>query len=257
MNNVNSSASESGISVPYYDGADLESLTVLNNYQNWIISIFAPYLTGNITEYGAGTGNISQLLASFAERLTLVEPSPNLIPILQAKFDGDEEVTVVADTLEAAVAATEAESCDAIVIVNVLEHIEDDVTSLKELHRTLKPGGTLLIFVPALPFLYSALDKKFGHFRRYRLDELRSKCLAAGFVISTQRYFDVLGVLPWWLINRVMGATTFSDRLAIIYDRIFVPIGRMMESVIRPPIGKNIVMIAHRPRRGVEGERTP
>ena len=186
----------------------------------------------------------------------LVEPSQNLIPILQAKFSANDDVTVVADTLETAVATTQAESCDTIVIVNVLEHIEDDVTSLKELHRTLKPGGTLLIFVPALPFLYSALDKKFGHFRRYRLGELRSKCLVAGFNISTQRYFDILGVIPWWLINRIMGVTTFSDRLALIYDRLFVPIGRMMESVIPPPIGKNIVMIAHRPRRDLEGART-
>ena len=133
------------------------------------------------------------------------------------------------------------------VLVNVLEHIEDDVSALHELYRILEPGGALSIFVPALPALYSELDRIFGHFRRYTGRELREKVKNVGFEAIDLRYFDLLGVLPWWLINRVMGTTEFHDGLARTYDRFFVPLGRGLESLARPPIGKNLLCIARRP----------
>lgn len=236
-----------------YEGTDLELLAVLTSYRDWIVSQFAPHLRGHIVEYGAGTGNFSELLVPFADRLDLVEPSLNLIPALHQKFDGHSSVRVIAGTLEETAAATPPESHDTVVTVNVLEHIEDDMSALEGFRRTLKPGGALLIFVPAMPSLYSEMDRKVGHFRRYRGRDLQAKCRSAGFAIVKQRYFDILGVIPWWLINRVMGSTSFDHRLARIYDRYFVPVGRMIESVVHPPIGKNIILVARRP--GVAEQR--
>ena len=229
-----------------YEGTDLELLAVLTSYRDWIVSQFAPYLRGHIIEYGAGTGNISQLLVRFADRLDLVEPSPNLIPALHQKFDGHSNVRVITGTLEETAAATPPESHDTVVIVNVLEHIEDDMGALEGFRRTLRPGGALLVFVPAMPSLYSELDRLVGHFRRYRMKDLRAKCKSAGFTVVKQAHFDILGVIPWWLINRVMGSTSFNHRLARAYDRYFVPMGRTIESVVHPPIGKNIVLVARR-----------
>ena len=85
---------------------------------------------------------------------------------------------------------------DTIIYINVLEHIEDDLTELETVHKTLMPGGRVCIFVPALPILYSEFDKNIGHFRRYRKNDLIEKCEKAGFEIILSRNFDFLE-FPW------------------------------------------------------------
>jgi len=230
-----------------YDGADLEALATMNRYQNWIVETFQPYLGGLAVEFGAGIGNISIRIREHVSMLDLVEPSANLITPLQQRFEDDKDVTIYKESLEAQLQKVGDKAYDSVVLVNVLEHIEDDVTALKGLYRTLKPGGHLLIFVPALKFLYSDLDRAVGHFRRYQRPELNGRVIDVGFNIVQSRYFDVLGVAPWWLLNTVMGSTSFNPRLVGIYDAVFAPLSRGLESLIPPPFGKNILLVARRP----------
>ncbi len=77
---------------------------------------------------------------------------------------------------------------DAIILLNVLEHIEDDVTTLKQIYRILKPNGTLILEVPAGPHLYDAHDKICMHFRRYRLTKLCKLITDQGFKISNRSH---------------------------------------------------------------------
>jgi len=230
-----------------YAGSDLEALATLKRYQAWIVDSFAPYLGGPAIEFGAGLGNISALLRPHVDSLDLVEPSPNLTGPLSARFAGDAAVTVFADTLEARLGQTADGAYRSVVLVNVLEHIEDDRAALDGFFRILEPGGHLLLFVPALRFLFSELDRVHGHFRRYHLKELEGRVRGAGFAIVAGRYFDAFGVLPWWLLNTVMGATGFNARLAETYDRVFVPVSRAVEAAAAPPLGKNVLIVARKP----------
>lgn len=76
------------------------------------------------------------------------------------------------------------EACvDGIVILNVLEHIEDDVAAIRNCLRMLKPGGVLVVEVPASPWLYDDFDRALMHFRRYTAGGLRRKLRGAGFTI--------------------------------------------------------------------------
>ena len=68
--------------------------------------------------------------------------------------------------------------------INVIEHIADDVAALAQLRELLRPGGKLVIFVPAFPMLYSEMDRRIGHFRRYRLTALASATERAGLVVD-------------------------------------------------------------------------
>ena len=189
-------------------------------------------LRGQAAEIGAGLGTFSERLRPCVDTLDLVEPSPDLARRLTQKFEGDTGCRVMAQSIEAWLETMGPGALDCIVMVNVLEHIEDDRAAAQGLYDALKPGGHLLVFVPALPFLYSKLDKVFGHFRRYTRKSLRTCVGEAGFQVEKLRYFDISGVLPWWLLNTVLGKTSFNQPMLTIYDRVVVPPTRLVESIL-------------------------
>ncbi|NQV85898.1 MAG: class I SAM-dependent methyltransferase, partial [Woeseiaceae bacterium] len=219
----------------------LEDLEDLPNYNNWIVSQFAPALKGRAAEIGAGLGTISHRILPFVDSLDLVEPAPELAAQLREKFASEASIRVLDQTLEAWSIAAGPDEFDGIVLVNVLEHIKDDRAAAEVFHRSLKPGGRLMIFVPALPRLYSKLDHAYGHYRRYTRSTLRTCIDSAGFDIEKLHYVDFAGVFPWWLLNTVLGKTSFHAPSLRFYDRYVVPLTRTCESVLRPPLGKNLI----------------
>lgn len=224
----------------------LETLAGLDNYQDWIVANFIPYLGGKAVEYGAGIGSISARLLPHVSSLDLVEPMEPLVTKLVSTFQGHHGVQVRHATLEDSARRTADAHYDSAVLVNVLEHIEDDHGALVELHRVLGEGGTACLFVPAMSFLYSAYDRLVGHHRRYELTKLKRLVRDAGFEIVRARYFDVLGVVPWLIAMRMAGQVNISPGLPRLYDSIAVPIGRAIERVVPPPIGKNIVLVGRK-----------
>jgi SAM-dependent methyltransferase len=230
-----------------YEGRDLEVLADMPNYYSWIMETFAPHVRGDVVEFGAGSGTVSARLAPLAKTLTLVEPSDSLIGHLRARFKDAPGVTVVGEMLETYSEKMGKESVDTIVMVNVLEHIEDDRKALAKLIASVRPGGRLLIFVPALQFLMSKLDLVHGHFRRYHKPDLVTKVTAAGGNVLSCRYFDLVGVAPWFLLNKLMGSTTFNPTLVRINDNVAVPITRRIESIVPAPFGKNLILVAAKP----------
>jgi SAM-dependent methyltransferase len=229
---------------PSYDGSDLRVLSEMPNYYDWIMETFAPYVMGNVVEYGGGLGSVSVKLLPLAEHLIIAEPSFNLASVLEARFSKEPRVSVIGQSLEIHAARLSNDSIDTIVMVNVLEHIENDRQALYHLLRSLKSGGHLLIFVPALQQLMSKLDRIHGHFRRYHKDELMGKVSNAGGTILICRYFDILGIAPWFMLNRLLGNTAFNPTLVRIQDKIVVPMCRRFERAIVPPIGKNVILVA-------------
>jgi SAM-dependent methyltransferase len=232
---------------PFDDVFHLEALTGLVNYQNWIVGNFAPHIGGTAVEYGAGLGSISAKLLSRVASLDLIEPMDPLYSKLCHNFEGRQDVRVVQSTMENSARSSADAHYDSAVMVNVLEHIENDRSALFELYRILKPGAALCLFVPAMPFLYSAYDRIAGHYRRYELAGLKRLVSEAGFEITRARYFDVLGVLPWLIAMRLAGQVKISARAARLYDIVAVPIGRALETMVPPPFGKNILLVARKP----------
>ncbi len=229
-----------------YEGRDLEALSSLRRYREWMMKYFKPYLGGDVVEIGAGIGNMSEHLHHHSSTLELVEPSPNLIGPLSSRFSQSEAITVTHETFEGFVSAKPEKSYDCIVMVNVLEHIKEDRAALKECYRILRPGGYLLILVPSLQFLFSKLDELVGHYRRYERPELKEKIQDSNLHLEDLRFFDSIGIIPWWLLNTVGGATEFNPQLVNLYDRLVVPVTRTIENVCRPPIGKNLIAISRR-----------
>lgn len=230
----------------FYEGHDLEALAGLPCYYGWIADLFRPYLRGRALEIGAGIGTNAELARNHVDHLALVEPSPNLVGQLREKFGSDATFDIHACSAEDYLGGAAPESRDVVMMINVLEHIEDDRAVARKIHDLLVPGGHFLVFVPAMPFLFSKLDGIFGHYRRYTRPGLKSVLSDAGFDIVDSRYFDILGVGPWYVLNTLMGSVRFNPTLVGLYDRIGVPLTRAFEAVISPPFGKNLVVIARK-----------
>ena len=195
-----------------YPGRELEVMAIAQNYHRWILDEFGPYLGQVVVEVGAGTGDLSKLLLDRGPRhLYSFEPASNLFPKLQSNLERVANATPVNGFLDAAALP---EPPDSVIYVNVLEHIEDDAGELRRVRQILKPGGTLLIFVPALSWLYSQADRRMGHFRRYHMKDLLRIVEAAGFQTKQARYFDLAGVLPWFVYVRLMrGSLIYSQQI--------------------------------------------
>jgi hypothetical protein len=103
--------------------------------------------------------------------------------------------------------------------------------------------------VPALQWLFGSLDTLVGHRRRYVKPKLRALIEHAHFDVHDLRYFDALGVLPWYVTGRVIKARLFDERAAKIYDAVGVPLGSFAERLAAPPIGKNLLCVAQRRSR--------
>lgn len=239
-----------------YAGHDLEILAEALHYQEWIADQFRPYLHGRVMEIGAGVGTMAEKWLAFSNKLHLVEPAKNLFPLLQNKFHSYPDVILHPGHLEEVLSENPelvSKAFDAVIMINVLEHIKDDSHVLSLAQQMLLPDGYLLIFVPAMPVLYGSLDREFGHYRRYTKAGLASVCQEAGYAITCIRYFDSLGAFPWWFVNRVLCSSGLNPVMAKIYDRLVVPWMRRVEKAIPPPFGKNLVLVG----RKVERQKAP
>lgn len=228
----------------YYPGKDLEAMFFAPNYYRWILDLITPYLGSHIVEVGAGIGYFSQLLLSTPiEMLDAFEPSSNLHPVLSTKFQDISRIRIHPNYFHAQILDR---LVDTITYINVLEHIENDQAELINAYKALKPGGYLIIFVPALTWLFSQQDQLIGHFRRYTRQPLITLLESSGFQIVQSRYFDIAGILPWYIHCTLLRNTIQAGNVSL-YDQLVVPIMRRVEAIFPPPIGKNILLIAQKP----------
>ena len=96
---------------------------------------------------------------------------------------------------------------DLVTALDVVEHMDDDVAGLREMHRVLRKGGRVLLFVPTFMFLWGVQDDVSHHRRRYRLSELREAVKASGFEVERTTYGNITFFLPVLLIRKFMRLT--------------------------------------------------
>ena len=208
---------------------------------------FGPYVGARVLEVGAGVGTFSSFLLRLerVRELTALEPASNLFPHLRRRFSEDSRVRCVNGYLQDSLSSGDI---DSVVSVNVLEHIEDDSGFLRSAHHMLAPGGTILLFTPALPGLYGTLDREFGHHRRYTKVSLTDELHSAGFSLEFIRYFDLPGVLGWFLATRVLKRATIRPLDVRRYDRYVVSWSSKIEHWLEPRVGKNLLAIGRKPK---------
>ena len=223
-----------------YSAVDnLEVMEEARNYNRFLIDEVLRHAdpSGPIADFGAGTGTFARHLRDRGLTVTCIEPDRSLGALLED--DGFRWHPSLDDLAPA--------SMGTVYSLNVLEHILDDTASLRDMHRVLAPGGRLYLYVPAFNVLYSSMDAKVGHHRRYRLEELVGKLTAAGFAVDRARYVDSLG-FPATLLYKAVGNRKgdIDTRSVTLYDRIAFPLSRLLDRAVDRWVGKNLAVFARR-----------
>ena len=228
-----------------YSGTELEALRGATYYYRWILSCFLPHVGKRVIEVGAGLGTFSEFILNEtgASELFLIEPDSDHISLLTRRYGENPRVKIIQGHLEHRV---DFFIVDSVIAVNVLEHVEDDEAFLRCAHKALAQGGTLLLFVPAFPWLYGTLDKVAGHFRRYDKALLRSKLKKAGFRVLDLFYFNFPGIVGWLLAGKVFRLKTLNTLQVQLYDKWVVPWVSRLEKHCKPVLGQSLVAIAEK-----------
>jgi glycosyltransferase involved in cell wall biosynthesis/2-polyprenyl-3-methyl-5-hydroxy-6-metoxy-1,4-benzoquinol methylase len=242
-------AQESTNSSSFGATEELANLASADRFLTWIHDEINPYLGHHVLEVGAGIGSIARKLAQSQPDRTIVavEPADNVFSELAGNTADLANVEALQLTSQDLLDSGRSGTFDSVVYVSVLEHILDDTAELDTAYRLLAPGGTLALFVPAMPSLYGSLDFKSGHYRRYDKPLLRSVVERAGFEIVRLRYLDVAGVAPYWLMYRLFNRQSLDAGSSKVFDSLIVPASKTIQRAVpNPPRGKNLVAIARR-----------
>jgi SAM-dependent methyltransferase len=224
----------------------LERMAEAPNYNSWLLERSEPYLGRRVLDAGAGTGTFASALADGHEVVAL-EPDPALFEILRDRLAASPNVTVSSSDA-ASLADHTDQPFDSIVCFNVLEHIADDRGTLEALLAYLRPGGHLLLLVPAHPRLFGSMDVTAGHERRYRKQSLRRLLEGVGFRPEVLRYVNPIGGFGWFVSARILKREYVPTGPLRFYDRL-VPLLRTLDHVDLG-FGLSLWAVARRPARG-------
>jgi SAM-dependent methyltransferase len=222
----------------------LEVMTEAVGYRRYLLDLIEPHCGRAVLEVGSGLGDLAAELAG-CEHLIVTDVDGACLRHLAERFDGRRDVEVM--KLDLREPARGVPAVDTVLAVNVLEHILDDVGALRRMAAVVEPGGSVVVFVPAYPSLYGPHDRAAGHVRRYVPRTLEAAISAAGLRVELLRPVNFLGGIAWWVAVRVGGCSSPRSGMVKVYDRLVVPVVRLMERWWRPPFGQSILCVARVP----------
>ena len=226
-----------------YIGSELELFAAATNWKAYFSSVLAPFIGARVLEVGAGIGtNIPFLHTPAVRQWTSVEPDPDLARRIAERItlgELPESCRVLVGTIES---IDETSRFNTVFYIDVLEHIADDAAELNYAASHLAPDGNLVVLAPAHQFLFSEFDAAIGHHRRYNAVSLTAvtppRCrLRTCFMLDSVGFFASLA-------NRFMlGARMPSPRQIAFWDKVLVPVSRVLDNVTGHKFGKSIVAV--------------
>jgi SAM-dependent methyltransferase len=229
------------------DRAGAETLEIMQTaprYNRWQYSRVAPYLGRRICEIGSGIGNRSTLILGGApELLVVTDTDPYYRKAQRHQFGGCHDVIVEELTLPDKTAANRFQryGLDTVVALNVIEHIAEDLEALKSMAAMLRPGGRVVLLLPAFQKLFGSLDHELGHIRRYTRSSLSQRMNEAGFQVERAFYFNLAGTFGWWVNARLRKVRCIPVEQIRYFDTL-VPILRL-EDRMPLPFGQSVIAI--------------
>ncbi len=225
-----------------YNAKDnLEIMKFAKNYNAFLVNLILKYIKKNsfnkILDFGCSDGYFIEILKkNIKSEIAGIDCDESQINICKSK-------NIVAFT---SLDETK-EKFDFIYSLNTLEHIFDDIKTLKQINLHLYDNGKLFLYLPAFNWLFSSMDKKTGHYRRYDKHDIKKKLENSGFSIEKIKYCDFLGViitLIYILKDKIRDNKGDINKFQIkVYDIIFL-FSRFLDIFFSDFLGKNLIVVA-------------
>jgi ubiquinone/menaquinone biosynthesis C-methylase UbiE len=231
-----------------YAGSELELFAQATNWKAYFRSQMRPYPRGDVLEVGAGIGTTMAVLCDERARSwTALEPDPDQARQIRQRLVHQPmpvPIEIVVGTTESL--RDTAPRFDTILYTDVLEHIEQDRDELQRAAKLLKPGGAIVVLVPAHQWLFSPFDAAIGHFRRYSRRTLRDVG-PPELRLERLRYLDAVGLLAS-VGNRFLSRQSMPTPGQIrLWDSGLVPVSRWVDPVFGYRLGKSLLAVWTKP----------
>lgn len=225
---------------------DQEILGLAVNYNAMIFRLAAPFMKGDVLEIGSGIGNFtSRIIESpFVSSVTCFEVDRQCCEAFKERIGFHPSARKVALNEYDFNDSRLDQRFDLVFSSNVLEHIEDDRKTLELVSECLKPGGCLVLYLPAMPCLYGSVDKELAHYRRYNKKMMRTLFRGLPLEIVRIKYFNAMGALGWFYAYRILKRKTHSPEMVVFYDRYIFPFMNIIETALPTFFGANLLVTA-------------
>jgi ubiquinone/menaquinone biosynthesis C-methylase UbiE len=223
----------------------LEGLATAVNHRRWFVELAMPYLGDDPIEIGSGLGDYALEWSHRLSKFTATEADPDRLVLLKERMA--QEGSKV-DVREMLLPTLDTGNYSAAVSYNVLEHIDDHVGALRSISRLVRPGGRVIIIVPAFMFAMSPVDIATGHVRRYTKKTLSGAMTEAGLEVEKIHYANALGLLGYYMATSVFKLTPKEGAMVKVYDKVVLPVTKAAETLVRPPFGQSVFAVARTPR---------
>jgi glycosyltransferase involved in cell wall biosynthesis/phospholipid N-methyltransferase len=179
-------------------------------FSAWIADVVRPWCGKRVLEIGSGIGSITRRLVPRG-RYVASDANPLHLQTLRAlQVDRPYLEAQLCDITDVETLPREGEGFDTVIALNVIEHVEDDVEALQNLHSVLAPGGRVVVLVPQGEAIFGSLDQVLGHKRRYSEGSLRDVAAEAGFEVKEIVRFNRVGTPAWWLNGKLLRRRSFG-----------------------------------------------
>ena len=222
-----------------------------SNYYRWIMSRLAPHLGKRVLDIGGGYGTHLEPILTPDREVVSIDRAQDAVEGMRRRFADKPRFEAICAEFDSERAERDLREreFDTILCLNVLEHIADDASALRAMRAILQDrGGSVVLQVPAHPWLFGRLDSLAGHHRRYTAEGMGRLLAGAGFRNPSVRHFNRLGVLPWFINGRVLKPSRIdADEVGVqvkIFDKYLVPLARAVEVVLPLPIGQSLIAVA-------------
>lgn len=233
------------------EGEDtLNTIALANHFNRWMYETIKPFCKGEILEVGSGVGNISEFFLKDRASICLTDIREGYCNSLREKFSGSETLQGIQtmDLVDPGFEGKFSDSMnryDTVFALNVVEHIFDDAAAISNCRKLLKPGGHLIILVPAFQSLYNNFDRELEHYRRYNRKRLKSLLMTGGFSVKHSQYYNAAGIAGWFISGKIQNHSIIPAGQIRLFDKLVFPF-RMFDKLIFNSIGLSVIAVGEK-----------
>jgi len=225
----------------------LKTIALANHLNKWMYDCIKPFCKGKILEIGSGVGNISEYFMKDNSDILLTDIRDSYCDALREKFSdsetflGIENMNLVDPEFDTRFGKY-FDSFDTAFALNVVEHIFDDKLAIANCYKLLKPGGQLIILVPAYQWLYTDFDKELEHYRRYTRKRLESLFISHNLNITHSQYFNAAGIAGWIISGKIQHHRIIpAGQLRIFNSLVFI--FKLFDRLIFNSFGLSVITV--------------